>query len=60
MRRVAATAPQAWHPSASEGRSAASALQCGATLLHKDPEFQPITGLDQEWLGQGKASLSRP
>ena len=30
---------------------AAAALQCGATLLHKDPEFQPIAGLDQEWLG---------
>ena len=30
---------------------AAAALQCGATLLHKDPEFQLIAGLDQEWLG---------
>ena len=30
---------------------AAAALQCGATLLHKDPEFQSIAGLDQEWLG---------
>ena len=30
---------------------AAAALQCGATLLHKDSEFQPIAGLDQEWLG---------
>ena len=30
---------------------AAAALQCGATLLHKDPEFQHIAGLDQEWLG---------
>jgi predicted nucleic acid-binding protein len=39
---------------------AAAALQCGATLLHKDPEFQHIAGLDQEWLGQGKPSLSRP
>ena len=39
---------------------AAAALQCGATLLHKRPEFQPIAGLDQEWLGQGKPSLSRP
>lgn len=39
---------------------AASALQSGATLVHKDPEFQPITGLDQEWLAQAKASLSRP
>jgi hypothetical protein len=32
---------------------AAAALQCGATLLHKDPEFQSIAGLDQEWLGCG-------
>ena len=39
---------------------AAAALQCGATLLHKDPEFQHIAGLDQEWLGRGKPSLSRP
>ena len=30
---------------------AASALECGATLVHKDPEFLPIVGLDQEWLG---------
>ena len=30
---------------------AAAALQCGATLLHQDPEFQAIAGLDQEWLG---------
>ena len=30
---------------------AAAALQCGATLLHKHPEFQAIAGLDQEWLG---------
>lgn len=30
---------------------AAAALQCGATLVHNDPEFQPIAGLDQEWLG---------
>jgi len=29
---------------------AAAALQCGATLLHKDPEFQSIDGLAQEWL----------
>lgn len=25
--------------------------QGGATLLHKDPEFLAIAGLDQEWLG---------
>lgn len=30
---------------------AATALQCGATLLHKHPEFQAIDALDQEWLG---------
>jgi len=29
---------------------AAAALQSGATLLHKDPEFQAIAGLPQEWL----------
>jgi ribonuclease VapC len=29
---------------------AAAALHCGATLLHKDPEFQAIEGLAQEWL----------
>jgi len=26
------------------------AAQCGATLLHKDPEFQAIDALAQEWL----------
>jgi predicted nucleic acid-binding protein len=30
---------------------AATALRCGATLLHKDPEFRSIQALDQEWLG---------
>ncbi|MFM7676400.1 MAG: PIN domain-containing protein [Synechococcus sp.] len=30
---------------------AATALECGATLLHKDPEFRSIEALDQEWLG---------
>ena len=29
---------------------AASAVQSGTTLLHKDPEFQLIEGLAQEWL----------
>lgn len=29
---------------------AAAALQIGATLLHKDPEFRAITRLPQEWL----------
>ena len=30
---------------------AATALQSGATLLHKDSKFQAIDALDQEWLG---------
>ncbi len=30
---------------------AAAALQVGATLLHKDPEFRLIADLPQEWLG---------
>ena len=30
---------------------AAAALQVGATLLHKDPEFRGIALLPQEWLG---------
>jgi predicted nucleic acid-binding protein len=30
---------------------AAAAQQVGATLLHKDPEFQAIEDLLQEWLG---------
>lgn len=30
---------------------AAAALQVGATLLHKDPEFRAITTLPQTWLG---------
>ena len=29
---------------------AATALEAGATLLHKDPEFQAIEALTQEWL----------
>ena len=29
---------------------AAAALLCRATLLHKDPEFEAITELDQSWL----------
>ena len=29
---------------------AASALQVGATLLHKDPEFRAFSELPQEWL----------
>jgi predicted nucleic acid-binding protein len=29
---------------------AAAALQVGATLLHKDPEFRAISDLPQEWL----------
>ncbi|MEX1317169.1 MAG: PIN domain-containing protein [Synechococcaceae cyanobacterium] len=30
---------------------AAAALHSGSTLLHKDPEFQAIDALAQEWLG---------
>ena len=30
---------------------AAAAQQLGATLLHKDPEFQAVADLAQEWLG---------
>jgi predicted nucleic acid-binding protein len=30
---------------------AAAAQQEGAVLVHKDPEFQAINSLDQEWLG---------
>lgn len=30
---------------------AAAALEVGATLMHKDPEFRAIADLPQEWLG---------
>ena len=30
---------------------AAAAQQEGAVLVHKDPEFKPLTQLHQEWLG---------
>ena len=30
---------------------AASAIEIGATLVHKDPEFRAISDLTQEWLG---------
>jgi ribonuclease VapC len=30
---------------------AAAALHNGATLVHKDPEFQALAAPDQEWLG---------
>jgi predicted nucleic acid-binding protein len=30
---------------------AAAALQVGATLLHKDPEFRAIADCSQEWFG---------
>jgi predicted nucleic acid-binding protein len=30
---------------------AAAARQEGAVLVHKDPEFQTISSLSQEWLG---------
>ncbi len=36
--------------SVSDAWIAAAAQQVGATLLHKDPEFQVIDDLPQEWL----------
>jgi predicted nucleic acid-binding protein len=30
---------------------AAAALQEGAVLVHKDPEFPPVALITQEWLG---------
>ena len=37
--------------SVAEAWIAAAALHSAATLAHKDPEFQALTALDQEWLG---------
>ena len=40
------------HPlSVADAWIAAAAQQLGATLLHKDPEFQGVSDLAQEWLG---------
>ena len=43
---------KARHPlSLADAWIAAAALQLGATLLHKDPEFRAIEQLPQEWVG---------
>lgn len=48
----AAAAIKARHPlSVADAWIAAAAQQLGATLLHKDPEFQAVADLAQEWLG---------
>ena len=42
---------KATHPlSVADAWIAATALHSQATLLHKDPEFEAITQLDQSWL----------
>ena len=42
---------KATHPlSVADAWIAATALNSQATLLHKDPEFEAITQLDQSWL----------
>ena len=42
---------KASHPlSVADGWIAATALLSRATLLHKDPEFEAMTELDQSWL----------
>ena len=42
---------KATHPlSVADAWIAATALHSQATLLHKDPEFEAITELDQSWL----------
>ena len=42
---------KATHPlSVADAWIAATALLSRATLLHKDPEFEAITQLDQSWL----------
>jgi predicted nucleic acid-binding protein len=43
---------KARHPlSLADAWIAAAALQVGATLMHKDPEFRAIADLPQTWLG---------
>jgi predicted nucleic acid-binding protein len=37
-------------PSVADAWIAAAARLTRATLLHKDPEFEAITELDQDWL----------
>jgi predicted nucleic acid-binding protein len=43
---------KACHPlSVADAWTAAAALQQGAVLVHKDPEFRPVALITQEWLG---------
>ena len=43
---------KACHPlSVADAWIAAAALQQGAVLVHKDPEFPPVALITQEWLG---------
>jgi predicted nucleic acid-binding protein len=47
-----AAAIKACHPlSVADAWIAAAALQEGAVLVHKDPEFTPLTRISQEWIG---------
>lgn len=47
----AAARLKALHPmSLADAWIAATALQCNATLVHKDPEFEPVGGLLEERL----------
>lgn len=47
-----AAAIKACHPlSVADAWIAAAAQQEGAVLLHKDPEFRPLSQISQEWLG---------
>ena len=47
-----AAAIKACHPlSVADAWIAAAAQQEGAVLVHKDPEFTPLSRISQEWLG---------
>ncbi len=46
----AAARLKALHPMSLDAWIAATALQCNATLVHKDPEFEPVSGLLEERL----------
>lgn len=47
-----AAAIKACHPlSVADDWIAAAAQQEGAVLVHKDPEFTPLTRISQEWIG---------
>jgi predicted nucleic acid-binding protein len=47
-----AAAIKACHPlSVADAWIAAAAQQEGAVLVHKDPEFTPLTRISQEWIG---------